>query len=196
MPGRISQLIMQIVRPLIKESVILGVASNINFDEQTCDVETLAGKADFKEVKLKGVIKNDDTGFIIYPKDGSEVAVCIIEGDEANAFVCQFTEIDSILIHLKNGDNTIFKQHLMADGTLEFNGGDLGGLINVEDLVTQMNKAQNDLNNLKSAITSWVPIPNDGGAALKVALATYLGQSVQPTTRGNIEDTKITHGSN
>jgi len=196
MPGKTAELIRQIVLPLFKDQVVQGIATNINFDQQTCDVESLAGKADFKEVKLKGVIKNDDTGFIVYPKEGSDVTVCIIEGDEANAFVCQVTEIDSILIHLKNGGNTIFKQHLKADGSLEFNGGDLGGLINVVELVAELNKSQNDLNSLKSAINSWVPVPNDGGAALKAILATFTGATVTPTTRTNIEDTKITHGSN
>jgi len=194
MASEIVKLVRQMVRSLIKDQVIKGIASNINFDEQTCDVSPLTGTADFIQVQLKGVIKDDDTGFIIYPKDGSEVSVCIIEGDESTAYVCQFTEIDSWLIHIKSGGQTVFKQHLKADGTLEWNDGQNGGLINIEAHLDSINEIKSDINDLKLVfLTTWIPVAQDGGAALKAAAAVWAGSQLIATQKAQIEDTSIVH---
>jgi hypothetical protein len=37
--------------------------------------------------------------------------------------------------------------------------------------------------------------PNDGGAALKLALTTWLASALTLTTRANIENTVIKHGN-
>ena len=65
--------------------------------------------------------------------------------------------------------------------------------INVEDLISKLNAIEKDLNNLKKAFASWVPVSQDGGAALKVLLAQYSGKLFSETKRSEIEDTKVTH---
>jgi hypothetical protein len=79
-----------------------------------------------------------------------------------------------------------------------FNGGTLDGLIKINDLVTKLNNLENLLNNLLTAIgTTFNPVPNDGGAALKLLIGTTLSatllQQLTPTVKANIEDTKIKH---
>lgn len=86
-------------------------------------------------------------------------------------------------------------QIIMIDSVKQFifNGGELGGLIDIAKAVTSWNNLENSINNLIAAIDSWQPVPNDGGAALKVSLATWLTQNIPVTERDNIEDTTILH---
>jgi len=43
-----------------------------------------------------------------------------------------------------------------------------------DTLKTELDKDKDAMTELKTAMTTWVPAPNDGGAALKTALATFL----------------------
>lgn len=46
------------------------------------------------------------------------------------------------------------------------------------DFVALASKVDSLLSDLQSAINSWVPVPNDGGAALKAALGSWLAASI------------------
>ena len=76
---------------------------------------------------------------------------------------------------------------------IEINGGKNGGLINIEDLVSHINTIEDDINNLKTAMSGWTPTPQDGGAALKGAVTSWAGQSITKTKKSDIEDDKIKH---
>jgi len=153
----------------------VGTVKNVDETERKCDVEPIGDDGDRFDVRLQGAF-GLNTGLVIIPKDGSVVVVTFI--NRTAAFVSMFTEVDKVLL-----DTDLF----------QMNGGSNGGLINVEDLVTQMNKAQNDLNSLKTALSGWTPVPNDGGAALKVALGNFFGTQLALTAKEDMEDTKITH---
>lgn len=73
------------------------------------------------------------------------------------------------------------------------NGGELGGLVKIEELTKRLNAIEKDLNNVKNAFKQWVVAPNDGGAALKTAAATWAGQTITETKQSDIEDEKIRH---
>lgn len=78
------------------------------------------------------------------------------------------------------------------DGII-FNGGGLGGLVRVEDLTKRLNLIENDINMLKTAMSGWVPVSQDGGAALKTAAAAWFATTLTPTSRGDYENQKVKH---
>jgi phage baseplate assembly protein gpV len=92
-------------------------------------------------------------------------------------------------VDLTVGSSTV----VIKNNLIEFNGGSNNGLVKVAALVTKLNNLENDLNNLKTVFTSWTPVPNDGGAALKAGVTTYAAASLTPTVQANLEDVKVKH---
>lgn len=75
---------------------------------------------------------------------------------------------------------------LKSDGTYHF-GGDADNLVRFSKLKEVVDELQNDLTTLKQVFTNWVPVPNDGGAALKSGSSSWAGT---PLTK-NIDASKI-----
>ena len=73
------------------------------------------------------------------------------------------------------------------------NTGSNGGMVKVNSLVSKLNTVESDLNNLKTVLSTWVPVPNDGGAALKTAAASWAGQTLTPTQASDLENNKVKH---
>jgi len=83
---------------------------------------------------------------------------------------------------------------ISADG-IALNGDGYGGLMQIAPSITAWNNLQNDINKLKLAFAAWTPIPNDGGNALKNALAAnYPTANIPVTSQSDIENTKVKHG--
>ena len=133
-----------------------------------CDCSPVNGDADLIDVRLQA---STTTGILITPTVGSNVVVSLLSN--GSAFVSMYSDIDSI----------------------QLNGSNYDGLVKVNDLVTKLNNLENDLNTLKTAFSTWVTVPNDGGAALKVATASWYAASLTPTVKANIENPLITHGN-
>jgi hypothetical protein len=53
----------------------------------------------------------------------------------------------------------------------------------------ELTKVINDVNSLKTVFSTWVTVPNDGGAALKLAATTWYGSTIQPV--GKIDSEKV-----
>lgn len=75
---------------------------------------------------------------------------------------------------------------LLNDGVMEV-GGDTDFMVRFSKLKEAFDEMQSDVNSLKTAISGWVPVPNDGGAALKAALATWIGATLVK----DIDDARI-----
>jgi hypothetical protein len=103
------------------------------------------------------------------PKIGSIVSV--LQSDKYDPIIVQFSEVEKIVLM----------------------GGDHKGLVKVVELTGKLNNLENKINDLITKISSWTPVPNDGGSALKIALATWLASSLTPTQQANIENPLITH---
>lgn len=74
------------------------------------------------------------------------------------------------------------------------NGDAFGGMVKVEELVRELNALKAELNTVKSILTAWVPVPSDGGAALKTALTTWSSQTLQPAVSEHLQNPVVTHG--
>lgn len=110
-------------------------------------------------------------GILPIPSIGSTVAVIYATYEDAYVIMC--SDIDS----------------------LSFKGSENGGLVKVIDLVTKLNAIENDVNKLRQAFTTWTPVPNDGGAALKIAALNWASNLLNLTQQSDLENTSITHGS-
>lgn len=139
-----------------------GVARNVDAAHGVCDVE-IEGKAPAEGA----LIGNAESGVMVVPKDGSVVAVVWVS--KTTAVVVMVAEVEEI--------------RLM--------GGQLGGLVKVEELVKKLNAVEKDLNSLKQVFKGWVPVSQDGGAALKTAAATWATRQLTETQKSDIENEKV-----
>jgi hypothetical protein len=161
---------------------IVGVASDIQ--ARTCTVTPVDGSAKIEGVRLNANTSGDK-GMIIKPKSNTQVVVAMIS--QVDAIIIDRDEVESIDITV--GATTVS----IKDGEILLNGGDNGGLIIISDLVSKINAIEDDINSLKQVFSTWVSVPQDGGAALKVAAATWFAQQIVNTTAADIKNDKIKH---
>lgn len=74
------------------------------------------------------------------------------------------------------------------------NGDAFGGMVKVEELVSELNSLKQDLNTLKSVMSAWIPVPNDGGASLKTAATSWSSQALEPAVSAQLQNPIVTHG--
>jgi len=157
------------------ERMYSEICTVVSVDEtkRTCVCQPIDDSAQLQKVRLQSV-GNQSKGLVCIPKVGSFVTVSFL--DSRNGFITQTAELDKILI-----DTDL----------VQFNGGSLDGMVKVNDLVTKLNNLENDINDLKTVFSSWATTPNDGGAALKAAAATWYAASLTPTVKSDLENKKI-----
>lgn len=170
------------IRNVMRNSLIVdGVIINTDSAETqyVCDVQLTAsdGQPVFKSVPLR-VLIGAGASFVEIPELNSNCLMCFRDGNSGRP---QILMIDKVLKILVNCNEVIF------------NGGELGGMVKVIELTAKLNKVESDLNTIKAAFETWVPVPGDGGTALKTAASIWAGQTITPTEKADIEDTTITH---
>lgn len=135
---------------------------------KTCYCVPVADFADIQQVRINPDVNKK--GLIVFPKLNSVVLVSFLS--DSSAYISMFSEIDEMRL-----------------------GGDqYGGIAKTEPIATSLNNLENKVNALITAITAWTPVPNDGGAALKVALTSWLSSTVSPTMLSTITNDTIKHG--
>lgn len=145
---------------------------SVNKAQATCDLEPVNGDAIIYDARLRAATDAGQfAGVVCFPKIGSTVLALL--PDTAAAFVCAVTEIESVLIDVEG----LFKARLNADGTLlvdapkiTFNNGALGATVVLPLLQAEINKIAAWQQAFVAAIQAAVPVPADGGAAIKAAL--------------------------
>lgn len=168
-------------------TTVAAKVTMVDLQEFYVDVEPVGEMAEVLDVRLRAALEASDLGMIMVPKVGSTVLISAINNDWNSAFVSLATELDKILV--KVGNSTA---EITAD-EIKLNGGSLGGLVKAKELKAQLDKTNAVVSALMQTLLTWVPVPSDGGAALKTAMQTALtGKTVGSFT--NIENSKITHG--
>ena len=148
-----------------------------------------------QKVQLSGLYKEtisdvdrpQQYGLESYPKiDANTEVIFLAQGgnrDRSIAIVIGNRELRPK--DLSEGDVCIYNQKgdrvwIKADGTIKVEGDNVEMLGADEAFVKgttakpEMDKDQSLMDELQTAITAWVPVPMDGGAALKTALAAFL----------------------
>lgn len=178
------------IRDMIKQlaqtdtAACIKIGKVVAVDEyaRTVDVEPLDDDAPMQDVRLQGNVKSA-FGVVSMPKIGSWVVVGLM--DNVCGVVLMTDEIDWHEVTV--GDMCL----RVTEDCIVMNGGELGGMVRVEDLVSRLNAIENDINALKAAIGGWTPISMDGGSALKGAVSSWCSSQLTNTNRHDIENERV-----
>lgn len=149
---------------------------SVDMDNRLCDCKAIGGDSDF-DVPSVQLMPEPNDGQLIIPKIGSAVRVGITQRNEP--FVVMFSEIDTV--------------YMVAETLYQFNDGTFGGLTKTQELKTQLDKMNDQLQAVIDSLSGWTAVPNDGGAALK----TYFNAQISGKLEADfseIENSLITHG--
>lgn len=177
--------IASIIRSLAgRSSSVLKVCEVTSLDRgaRTIDCQPLDETAPILGASLQAD-SGGTQGLTLYPKVGSLVIVGLVEGTPLGAVLLA----DELNVQI--GDQQI---SITREG-ITLNEGKLGGIIKIADLTSKINTLERELNTLKQVLTSWTPVPQDGGASLKASAASWAGRQLQLTRQSDYEDTKVKH---
>lgn len=199
--SELRNIIRQLAQPDGETIALVCTVDEVDKTARTIDCTPINEGAPLLGVNLQAN-QEADYGFCLFPEKGSFVVVGFV-ADGAAGVVLLTEKIESAEIVI--GDSSavmdadglrIKTEKMSADINREniiFNGGDLGGLVRVQDLTDRLNIIENDINALKDALSAWVPVTQDGGAALKAAAADWFAAKLTPSTRGDYENEKVKH---
>lgn len=168
-----SEKLVQAMKQLFKAPVTVQIARVIAVDElaMTCDVILLENsEVTISDVRLKAAIDNGTDGVVQIPFLLSTVLIGMIGNDDNTYFVLAVSDVSKVVMF----------------------GGYNGGLINIQTLITELNKTNDLLNAIKDSLANWTPVASDGGAALK----TYAAGQMAGKVTGDfslMEDVKVVH---
>lgn len=178
-------IIRQLAQPDGETIALICTVDSVDKAARTIDCSPINEGAPLLGVNLQAN-QGADFGLCLFPEVGSYVVVGFV-ADGAAGVVLLTEKIES-------ADIVIGGTSVKIDNTaVSFNGGSLGGLVKVQELADRLNNIENDINALKSAMSLWTPVSNDGGAALKTAASQWYGNMLTPTVRGDFENDKVKH---
>lgn len=161
---------------------IQGTVKEIDKAERELTLLTPEG-AEIGQIMLQSM-SNRESSLVIYPKAGS---ACIILFEEESNSGCVIATEEVERMELVIGEARV---EVTEDGIV-LNGGALGGLVKVEALTARLNGIEESINELKAALSGWVPVSQDGGAALKGAISSWASETLVLTERGDYENEKV-----
>ena len=183
----------------------------VDLETNTCTVETLIGKSQIFSVIINAY-RGALYGVFPVPKIGSVVTISYYERNEA--YVAKMGEIDQLKVVFQTTDETagvtidIINEKLFISWpdsdedestTIEvseleilFNGGNLLGLVKIQELTDRLNELEGLWNKLQMDLNTWVPVVQDGGLALKTQLlSSFLLELVPDSKVEDFENEKI-----
>lgn len=149
---------------LNKESIYSDLAIVKSVDDTTRKATIEIVNSDLEITSRIQATINITGGLYIKPTIDSYVVVNWINKDLC--YISLYSDIDSIIF--QNGENL--------------------GIPKTPETVEQLNKIEQDINDLKEVFTNWTPVATDGGAALKAAAATWYGSQLTETTNDDIQN--------
>ncbi len=169
-----------------KTVVTILPATVVSTEETSCTVKLLSNEMELDQVQYTATQSNEN-GFKLIPKIDTQCIIALV-GDGMNTiYLLAIDEIEKV--ELKCEDSL-----LEIDSTgITINGGENGGILIGSNVTDEINDIKSDINNLKTILSAWVPVVNDGGAALKGALAAYFGSPLTPAVTVDLENDQITH---
>ncbi len=174
----IKQTILAIIKEYTPIQVVVGKVVSVDNSLMVCEVE-IQGRPSRLDVRLRSVIDEQEKGILIYPKVNSYVLVGLIENKLESSFICGYSEIDKIRL---------------LNCNIELNNDTYGGIVISQRVADELNGIKQDINTLKTVLSTWVVAPGDGGAALKAAAATWAGSQLVIINKTDLENNKVKHG--
>lgn len=179
----------RLVKLLIKQSlpvqVCIGTVETVDVEKQTCTVLREDAPKLFG-VRLNAVVSEYADRLILKPKEGSLVLCSLIENDVNEAYLLACSKLEEISLNI--GEQSLL---INKDGFI-FNTGELGGLIKIEELKTQLEKLTARVDTIFDGFSKLVP---DAPQAGSVGLTNGLKAITTPAKEnfGSIEDVKVKH---
>lgn len=147
---------------------MLGTVKDVDKTENTCTVDD--DGVEWLGVRLRS-ITGENNGIVAYPKKGAYV-LCVKVEDSEDWAVIKATEYESIQMTIES---------------LVINGGDNGGLLNIDAMISWMQKVYADLQTLKTQLST-SPVAGNGAP-----LALVFNPTAPNPVKSDFEDTKIKH---
>lgn len=164
-------------------SLVFFSAQVVSVQGDTCTVKI--DGLELSDIRLTPTTSERDDTLLLTPATDSFVLVGSLSGDLNNLCVLAADTLASL--ELTIGDIGVF---IDKEGVV-LNGGELGGLVKLDDVTKKINALENQLNQLKNILKAWTPAPNDGGAALKGAISTWAGNPITITKSSELENLKV-----
>lgn len=136
--------------------------------DSLAELEPLNGDPNLIDIKL--IAGASDSPVLITPATDSVVIATFLSKN--TAFISLYSEVESV----------------------QLRGEQYGGLIKVEELVTQLDKVTARIDGIIDAINNGVPVPQDGGAALQASIKVALALLVDKENFKNLENENVKHG--
>ena len=158
---------------------VLFTAEVKSVEGETCTV--ISGDLAIPEVLLTPADEGAEGKLVITPKVGSMVTVADLSGGRLRRLaVVHWGEVEKIN---------------MTVGNIELNGGENGGLVNIESLKNNLESLKSYVEALKSAVSSGLNGVGTGSAASGSAGASLFNSRMasQRINFKDMEDTTITH---
>lgn len=165
--------------------LIVCTVDSVDTTRRTIDCTPLDEGAPLLDVNLQAN-QESKVGVVQFPRKGSMVIVAMNTIGQAAVVLAE--DVETIAINI--ADSTTID--ITEDGIV-MNGGELGGMIKIQDLTDHINTLEKDINTLKEVFKSWSVVAQDGGSALKTAASTWYGQTLTLTTRQDYENEKVKH---
>lgn len=183
----IAEMIRQLAQGGQQLGCIVCKVTAVDKTARTVDVEPLDEDAPILGCNLQAN-QGSTFGVVQIPRVDSYVVVGFLTGVAAGVvLLCDDVESVEVVVKDKDTGSVVVSE----DGVV-MNGGSLGGLVKVEDLTDRLNIIEKDINKLKKVFSSsWIPSPQDGGAALKAAAASWAGAQLTETQRSDYENEKV-----
>lgn len=154
----------------IPDQVFPAEVLSVDLNTHTIKVKPV-GRAEIPDVRLKAGEESENTGIVEVPEVNSSVLVGLIGNDKNTAYVVKCSKVSSVII----------------------NGGDLGGLIKIEELKSELDKYNQLLEAFLNALSTPVSEPGNGApSAFQAALNSALSSKQLPDF-AQIEDDKVKH---
>lgn len=172
----------------------LAAVVAVDGSRKTCTVKLLSSDLEIVGVRLTADIKEDDGNYFVnHPTVGSNVVVARLKN--GFWFVLIYGDID--LTEISRGDVTIKVSEKEVDITangVNFNGGDKGGLVNLEELSKILKAINSFLTAFKTAVNTPVATASPGSPDLfqMAVQAALSAQKVEAVTE-SLEDKKVKH---
>ncbi|MCT4637292.1 MAG: hypothetical protein N4A72_06255 [Bacteroidales bacterium] len=140
-----------LIELLLKQSIpsitTVGTVKAVDTDKLTCDVER-EDAPPLHSVRLHATEISHKSYVVIIPEVGSDVLCTIIDNDVNEAQVLSSSKPEGVKIKIAETTVAIDKEGVTI------NNGDLGGLIKIEELKSDLKKLNNYLDSLKNAIST------------------------------------------
>ena len=167
--------------------VTVGKVSNIDENKRICDI-AIDDDLTLNNCRLNAIVDSYDNRLLVVPKENSMVAFIAIGGKLTEPLVIAYSEIDKVLLTI--GESDI----LIEDGKIEMNGGNLGGLIKLQQLESNLDKLKKYVEDLATmASSAMAPMAALDGGASVTTFNTNWGAMQAAFSFDDMEDTKITH---